>query len=137
MWGLSWIPWRPLLTACVSPTWQKGNDPLFGVLLPSFHGKFVQHLHLNRERIAKTEAFNMINCTSDILRQLCETCDLIYKGSLCSAFQKPRLMGKAKSTGPRTSMKTILDVHSCHISKSSELRETILSFFGGVSSHRN
>lgn len=32
-----------------SPTWQKGDDPLLGVLLPSFHRKLVQHLHLEKE----------------------------------------------------------------------------------------
>lgn len=40
-----WIP-RARLRVCVSPTWQEGDDPLFGVLLSSLHGKFVQHLHL-------------------------------------------------------------------------------------------
>lgn len=32
-----------------SPTWQKGDDPLLGVLLASFHRELVQHLHLEKE----------------------------------------------------------------------------------------
>lgn len=36
-----------------SPTWQKGDDPLLGVLLPSFHRKLVQHLHLEKEKQRK------------------------------------------------------------------------------------
>lgn len=59
---------RLALSQSVHLTWQKRNDPLLRILLASFHGELVQHLHLNREgRRAKT--FHNIKYTlSDILK---------------------------------------------------------------------
>ena len=50
---------RRHLRACVPLTGEKGDDPLFGVLLSSFHGKFVQHLHLNGKN-NKMKAFKWL-----------------------------------------------------------------------------
>jgi hypothetical protein len=45
----------------MAPTWQEGDDPLFGVLLSSFHGKLVQHLHLKGGGNTKNENLSQYN----------------------------------------------------------------------------